>query len=187
MSICERCGCNEVKVHFKMDEITKHLCNDCYNELMSEELEVNIEPLIETFSLKDYQGISRTFNVERRLHTIGIYMEASENIEFGYKFAVYGELDCNQIELLHKLIEKTRRGLGEQQVETKVFPNEQSYKSILNDQFTGIIEYDETSDGTPLVIIDGKPFTWEQVGKMVMSYEGFQIRVRMYDITDDVE
>lgn len=187
MDTCERCGCNEVKVHFTMDEITKHLCNDCYNELMAEELEVELDPMIETFSLKDYQGISRTFHVERRLHPGGIYLEASENIEFGYKFAVHGELDSNQIELLNKLIEKTRRGLGEQQVETKVFPNGQTYKTILNDQITGFIEYDETSDGTPLVIIDGKPFTWEEVGKMVMSYEGFQIKVKLYDITDEVE
>lgn len=45
----------------------------------------------------------------------------------------------------------------------------------------------ETSDGSPLVIIDGKPFTWEEVGKMLMAYEGFQIKVKMYDITDDVD
>ena len=84
---------------------------------------------------------------------MGIYLEASENIEFGYKFAVHGELDCNQIELLNKLIEKTRRGISEKHVETKVFPNGQTYKSILNDPITGMIEYDETSDGTPLVIL----------------------------------
>jgi hypothetical protein len=154
---------------------------------MAEELEVELDPQIETFSLKDYQGISRTFHVERRLHPIGIYLEASENIEFGYKFAVHGELDSNQMELLNKLIEKTRRGLAKQQVETRVFPNGQTYKTILNDQFTALIEYDETSDGIPLVIIDGKPFSWEQVGRMLMSYEGFQIKVKLYDFTDDAE
>nr|WP_154676062.1 hypothetical protein [Bacillus dakarensis] len=40
--------------------------------------------------------MSRTFYVERPLDTEGIFLEAAENIEFGYKFAVHGELNCNQ-------------------------------------------------------------------------------------------
>jgi hypothetical protein len=35
-------------------------------------------------------------------------------------------------------------------------------------------------------MIDGKPYTWEQVGKMVSAFEGHQIQVKMFDITDDV-
>ena len=62
-------------------------CMDCHNELMEEELEVDLDQLAETFSLKDSQGVSRTFYVERRLGPNGIYLEAAENIEFGCKFA----------------------------------------------------------------------------------------------------
>ncbi|WP_452082098.1 DUF7713 domain-containing protein [Bacillus tuaregi] len=36
-----------------------------------------------------------------------------------------------------------------------------------------------------MIIIDGRPFTWEEVGEMVMSYEGFQIKIQMDDVTDD--
>ena len=187
MNKCEVCGSKEVKIHFNMSERSMKLCSNCFNELMSEELEVELEPLIETFSLKDYQGVSRTFLVEKRLHPIGIYIEAAENIEYGYKFAVHGDLNCNQQELLSKLIEKTRKGIGVQQVKSGVFPNGIPYNSIINDQITGLIEYDETSDRTPLIIIDGKPFTWEEVGKMVMSYEGFQIKLKMIELTDDLE
>lgn len=135
----------------------------------------------------DYQGVSRTFNVERRIYPNGIFLEASENIEFGYKFAVHGELNYNQQELLKKLIGKARKGTREQQVEANVFPNGQKYNQMMNDQIIGLIESDETSDGTPLVIIDGKPFTWEEIGKMLMTYEGFQIKIQTYDFTDDVE
>ena len=87
--------------------------------------------------------------------------------------------------MLNKLIAKTRKGLAEQQVETRVFPNGQEYNTLIHDKFTGLIEYDESSNGTPLIIIDGKPFTWEKVGKMLMTYEGFQIKVKMHDVTDD--
>ncbi|MBY0097315.1 DUF7713 domain-containing protein [Mesobacillus maritimus] len=187
MNRCERCDLNKAKVRFQMDEKSTYLCIHCYNELMAEELEVDLEQLIEIFSVKDYQGVSRTFYVERRVHPNGILLEATENVEFGYKFAVHGELNSNQQEMLYKLIEKTRKGTGEQQVETKFFPNGQAYNDILNDQIKGLIEYDETSDGTPIVIIDGKPFTWEEVGKMLMTYEGFQMKLTIYDPTDDVE
>lgn len=101
-------------------------------------------------------------------------MEALENIEFGYKFAVHGELKSNQPELFNKLIEKARKGIGKQQVETKVFPNGQAYKTIINDQITGLIEYDEASDGSPLIIIDGKPFTWEEVERCLWRTKAFR-------------
>jgi hypothetical protein len=49
MNKCEHCGSNDVKVHLKMWEDYLHLCSNCYNEFMSEELEVDLEPLVETF------------------------------------------------------------------------------------------------------------------------------------------
>ncbi len=187
MNLCESCEAAEAKIVLSMEPNSMHLCSNCYNELMAKELDLKLEQLPDTFSLKDHQGISRTFEVDRRIHPIGICLEAIETIEFGYKFAVHGELDCDQLELLTKLIAKTRKGIAKKQVETNAFPNGQILYSIIDDQVTGIIEYDDTSDGTPLVIIDGNPFTWEEVGKMVMSFEGFQIKIKMYDVTDDVE
>jgi hypothetical protein len=184
---CEHCGSNNVKFHLSVDDNSVHLCSNCYNKSMTEELNVALEPLVETFSLKDYQGISRTFYVERRIDPMGIFLEAVENIEFGYKFAVHEELNANQIELLTKLIKKTRKGIEEQHVVRGIFPNGQEYYSITNGQIKGLIEYDENSEGSPLIIIDGKPFTWKEIGKMIMSYEGFQIKLEMFDFTDDVE
>lgn len=187
MNLCEHCGTNRVKVYFNMEEKSLQLCNDCYNEIMAEDLEVDLEHLLESFTVEDHQGISRTFLIERRLYPNGIYLEAIENIEYGYKFAVDGKLDCNQQELLQRLIHKTQNGTARRQINTGVFPNGQRYHSISHDRFIGIIEYDETSNGTPLLLIDGKPFSWEEVGKMLMSYEGFQIKMELYDYTDDVE
>lgn len=187
MNKCEHCGSNEVKVHFNTETDIMYLCIECYNKMIGEELEVDLEPLIDSFSAKDFQGVSRTFFVERRIAPEGICLEAAENLEFGYKFAVHGELSSNQIELLNKLIAKTRKGILVQQIESDVFPNGQEYHTMIHDQFTGLIEYDENSYESPLVLIDGKPFTWEEVGKMVKAYEGFQIKLKIYDVTDDLE
>ncbi|MDR7002175.1 hypothetical protein [Neobacillus niacini] len=152
--MCEQCGSGKVKVFLDMEAGTMQLCLNCYNERMSEELEVNLEQMVDSFSLKDYEGTTRTFFVEIHLYPTGICLEAVENIEFGYKFAVHGELNSNQQDLLKKLMDKTRKGIGEKQVETKVFPNGLSYYTLMNDQFTGLIECDEASDGVPLSLIE---------------------------------
>ncbi|WP_462410369.1 DUF7686 domain-containing protein [Neobacillus sp. Marseille-QA0830] len=187
MNLCERCELAEAKIVLGMESISMHLCSNCYNELMAEELDMKLEQLPDTFSWKDAQGMSRTFHVDRRIHPNGVYLEAAEANEFGYRFAVHGELDCDQLDLFTKLMAKTRKGLAKQHVGTNVYPNGHAYYSMIGDQIIGYIEHDETSDGTPLVIIDGKPFTWEEVGKMIMSYEGFRMKIKMYDITDDVD
>lgn len=54
-------------------------------------------------------------------------------------------------------------------------------------ELVGRIEYNENDPDVPLIIIDGKPYTGEEVGKMMMSYEGFQFRLKIYDVTDEIE
>ena len=50
------------------------------------------------------------------------------------------------------------------------------------DRFVGRIEWDPDSDvRLPLVVIDGKAFTWEQVGHMLMTFEGFTLEARIRD------
>ncbi len=57
---------------------------------------------------------------------------------------------------------------------------------LTSDQrLVGRIEWDPDSDvRLPLVVIDGKAFTWEQVGHMLMTFEGFTLEAR---ITDTIE
>ncbi|WP_179886470.1 hypothetical protein [Bacillus sp. es.034] len=48
------------------------------------------------------------------------------------------------------------------------------------------MDYDEFSSAS-VIVIDGKPYTWEQLGEIVSSFEGFQIQMKFFDMTDDVE
>ncbi|CEG22039.1 hypothetical protein BN1080_00959 [Planococcus massiliensis] len=41
-------------------------------------------------------------------------------------------------------------------------------------------------DDVPLVVIDGTTYTWEEVGKMLMHYEGFQLKLEMVDSYDEI-
>jgi hypothetical protein len=165
----------------------EHLCFSCYNKMMEAELGVKLETKMETFSLKDGAGNERHFSVNERLDPIGIFMEAVENKDNGYQFAVHGELDGDQKELYKRLVEKVQKGIQRFHIEEGRFPNGQKYQTIAHNEVIGRLDYDPYNESTPLVIIDGKPYTWEQLGEMVMSFEGFQIRVKMVDMTDNVE
>jgi len=186
MNNCEWCGTDEAKIHLK-GVTSSNICTHCYNALMSEKLGIELEQLIESFTMQDGEGNSRTFYVEMRIHPSGIYLEAKENKDLGYQFAVHGELHNGQSDLLKRLMEKVRNGIQGKQIETMAFQNDQEFHSMLHDQVVGRLEFDEASDGLPLFLIDGKPYTWGEVGKMLMTYEGFQFKLKMYDMTDDVE
>lgn len=114
-------------------------------------------------------------------------MEAGENIEFGYQFTDHGELDSNQSKLFQRLVEKVQQGVATTHITTNVFPNGQLFESIADDKVVGRLDYDEYNEDAPMVVINGKPYTWKQLGKMASSYEGFQIQIKMFDMTDDVD
>lgn len=147
---------------------------------------VKLNPLIEAFSVKDVDGNSRIFDIKQRLDSLGIFLEAEETVDYGYRFAVHGELDCDQKELLNRLIDKVKHGVKTSNLKHSHIPNGQQTEGIAKDQVVGRLDYDE-SNVTPLIVIDGKPYTWEQLGQMVSSFEGFQIQMKFFDMTDDVE
>lgn len=44
------------------------------------------------------------------------------------------------------------------------------------------IDSDEASDGRAmLLVIDGRKITWDEFGRMVMSFEDFQFRLQIHD------
>lgn len=49
----------------------------------------------------------------------------------------------------------------------------------------GLIEWDD--DGrAPLVIVDGREIAWEEFGRMLMSFEGFQFKLEIRDMSEEV-
>lgn len=187
MNHCEVCGTEEVKVRFEVGGDSMQLCMDCHNEMMAAELGIILEPIRKSFTLDDHSGVERLFTVERRIHYNGIFIEAMEDKEFGYRFAVHGELNTHQTSLMERLIEKTKKGISGKQVKTEYLPNGVGHHIVVNDQFDGVIEYDSESEHTPLILIDGNPYSWDEVGKMLMTYEGFAIKVKVYEMADDEE
>ncbi|MDC3411983.1 DUF7713 domain-containing protein [Terrihalobacillus insolitus] len=188
MDMCDVCKKNEANITLtNNDDSQEIICRNCFNDRISEEVGVELESQPQEISEYDVNGIRRDFKVEQRIFPNGIFIEATENIQYGYSFAVHGDLGCNQTELFQQLVDKVKLGISIQYTKVGTFANGQKYHSIVNDHVVGLIDYDERSESCPMVVIDGKPYTWEQLGKMAMSYEGFQFQLKFFDKTEDVE
>ena len=51
----------------------------------------------------------------------------------------------------------------------------------------GRIEWDDAHNGRiPLLIIDGREIGWEEFGRMLMSFEGWQFRLNIADKSEEI-
>lgn len=186
MNKCDRCLDREATI-IVTDEGQVQLCGRCYSDMVSEEIGVMLETMPEEVVVNDFSGTRRNFKIQQRLEPNGIFLEATETLEYGYEFAVHGELNCDQAELFLNLVDKVKIGVSKRYIEAGKFPNGQTYHSIIGDEVAGRIDYDEKGSTGPMIVVDGRPYTWEQLGKMVESYEGFQFQIKFFDKIDDVE
>ncbi|WP_017379308.1 DUF7713 domain-containing protein [Paenisporosarcina sp. TG-14] len=180
---CQLCGNTDAYIHFG----TELLCLDCYNEKMFKKLGVKATSYPEGVTIRDGEGKVHRLRLRKRLDPIGIIMEANAEESDGYQFIVHGELDVDQDELFLQLIAKAERGMAEKYVEQGQFPNGQSYNTMKNNRLAGIIAYNPDEDVVPKLVVDGKSYTWDEIGKMVMVYEGFQIKLETLDPSDEIE
>ena len=183
MSKCQECQQNEVFVHFGEGM----LCLDCYNGRMAKQFGVAATSYPEGVAIRDGVGEVHHFQLRKRLDPIGIFMEAEEQKSGGYHFKVQGDLFGDQGELLLQLIGKAERGMAEKYVERGTFPNGQSYDSIKNNRLAGRVEWNPADEARPLLVVDGKSYTWEEIGKMLMAFEGFQVKLEMMDPYEEME
>ncbi|WP_088007152.1 DUF7713 domain-containing protein [Indiicoccus explosivorum] len=182
-----RWGSEKVKVILTKETESEALCLRCYNGWMTEELGVEAESYPEKISIRDSEGTLRDFEVEKKLDPIGVIMEAREVGGMGYEFTLAGDLDEDQGQLLLELIEKVKRGMAETYIRTGNFPNGQCYHILKADRMAGRIAYDDENEGAPLIVIDGTTYSWDEIGKLLMSYEGFQFKLEVMDRFEEIE
>lgn len=188
MSFCDRCG-QEItgKTIVLSDEVIRGTyCVNCHNQIVAEYIGLDFEQVsFEPFKIKDSYGKKHTFYFEIQLVPTGVAIEAYErlkNDEEGYKFGILGDFDCDNRELHAELLQKIRRALSQKHLEKSGW--DKSF--YLADIVRGRIGYNSDSDG-PLIVIDGKSFSLDEFGRMLMTYEGFQFRLEFLDPTEEVK
>ncbi len=83
--------------------------------------------------------------------------------------------------LLGRLIERMRRSLS-----VKYLVSSDLATQIADFAACGHIEWDSSEDSrTPLLVIDGQNVSWDEFGRMLMSFEGWQFRLTICDRSEE--
>jgi Calcium binding len=100
----------------------------------------------------------------------------------GYRFEILGDLEADAQDLFKLLRERIRQGLSVRHVQQ----TEHGCQLTQAHRLRGVIEWDrETQGALPLLIVDGRTFTWDQIGRM-LTFEGFTLNASVEDTIEVV-
>jgi hypothetical protein len=157
-------------------------CYPCFNRETADRLGIDFnEPRFQPIVLADADGTPHTFTIRSMLVPTGLEMEALEIVNEGrggYRFAVLGDFEADTWGLFQRLYANMRREMAIRHVQRTEF----GWQLTSEQRLVGRIEWDPDSDvRLPLIVIDGKAFTCDQVGRMLMTFEGFTLDARVKD------
>ncbi len=100
----------------------------------------------------------------------------------GYQFQLLGKPDEEALSLLGRLIERMRRSLS-----VKHLVHSEYGTQIADQLVCGQVAWDASEEGrVPLLVIDGQEVSWDEFGRMLMTFEGWQFRLAICDRSDEV-
>jgi hypothetical protein len=140
---------------------------------------VSSDPL----TLQDLDGVPHTFEFRPHIFSDPLSLQAFEvGPEQGYEFSVIADPEQDLFVTFQTIFERMRRELGRRHIE----PEGSGYRITEGDVVRGQITDDRDSlERMPLLIIDGKPITWEELGRMVAPYAGFRFKLEIFDRSEE--
>jgi hypothetical protein len=190
-TVCEACGwavpTYDIVSYGSIERGYRALCTSCFNAEVASALglehfeHARLEPVVMT----DCAGEQHEFHFRTRLLGDVMPLEAFElkaGVLGGHQFEMLGEPNDDPLPLLGKLIERMRRSLS-----VRYLVSDEDGSHIADQTGCGRIDSDESRDGrTPLLVIDGREVSWDELGRMLMSFEGWQFRLAIRDRSEDV-
>jgi len=186
-----RCGlCGKVLQPYDSISVAEvgERCSRCFNKELAERLGVDfdntpIAPIVVT----DVDGVRHRFEIRSMLVGTGHAMCAREvrkrGARGGYRFEILGDFETDARDLFELLRERIRQGLSVRHVKK----TEHGWQLTQALRLSGVIEWDpETEGARPLLIVDGRTFTWDQIGRMLMTFEGFTLNATVADTIEVV-
>jgi hypothetical protein len=188
---CDGCGqitpSYDIVSYGSMERGYRELCSQCFNQEVAKlgGLDTFEHPRFEPVGLPDCTGKVHEFHFRTRLYGPRVALDAFElrgGHPSGYQFQIIGDPEDDLLLLLGRLIEKIRRALS-----TKHLIDSDHGLQIADRVVRGKVEWDEAEDGrVPLLIIDGREITWEDFGRMLMSFEGWQFKLNIADKSEEL-
>ena len=191
MVCCEACGtavpAYDVVNYGSIEQGYRELCSRCFNAEVASALglerfeNVRLHPV----AMTDCAGERHEFHFRMRLLGSMVALDAFElkaGAPGGYQFQMLGKPDDEPLSLLGHLMERMRRSLS-----VKHLVRSEHGTQIADRTVCGRIEWDGSEDGRiPLLVIDGQDVSWNEFGRMLMSFEGWQFRVAIRDRSEEV-
>jgi hypothetical protein len=160
------------------DSGERQLCRRCFNLETAQAGRINFERVhFACIAMTDAAGQSHGFQFRASAALGGgILLEAFERSPpepCGYEFAVLGQTPVDLFDLKALLLQRMRRGLAQRYLELTAEGDSQ----IIGTQIQGRITSDIEPDGVPILVIDGREVSWREFGRMLMTFEGFELRL----------
>jgi len=178
----------EIVNYCSMEHGYREICLQCLNKEMAEAMDlVGFEHAkFEPVGLTDCTGEVHEFHFRTNLFGPGVAIDAFELRDgdpSGYQFQIIGDPEDDLLVLFGQLIQKIRRGLS-----TKHIMEGQHGLQIAEHRVVrGKIECDVAHDDrVPLLVIDGREITWDELGRMLMSFEGWQFKLTVGDKSEEL-
>lgn len=137
--------------------------------------------------MTDVRGDTHEFHFCTHLLGTGVSLEAFERRDghpAGYQFQVIGDPEDDLLRLLGRLLEKMRRALSVTHIEDGELGLQIAEPQT---RVRGLIECDEACEGrVPLLVIDGREITWEEFGRLLMTFEGWQFNLEIRDRSEEL-
>lgn len=187
-------GCSQITPSYdivnygSMEDGYRRLCSQCFNTEVAklDGLERFEHAKFEPVGLADCTGEFHEFQFRTHFFGAGVALDAFELRDgrpAGYHFQIIGDPKDDLLELLGRLIAKMRRALS-----TKHLTDGEHGLQIADHRIVrGRIEWDDAHDGrVPLLVIDGREIDWDELGRMLMSFEGWQFKLNIVDKSDEL-
>ena len=107
---------------------------------------------------------------------VGEAEEADRPPGEGFAFQVTGRSGESAGQVVDRLQEKVRREVGRAYLE----PDGGRW-GIAGDEVAGRVSWREHDPDLPTLVIDGQPVSWEELGRMLLSFEGWEFRLVLSD------
>jgi hypothetical protein len=191
-SHCHTCRCpiaGYESVHYGSAESGyRDLCWRCFNEEVARAGGLRFEHIaFEPIELADATGQRHQFHFRVRLlgdHVTLDAFELRDGDPAGYEFHATGDPEGDLFALLAQLIERMRRALATRHLKED---ERCGVLSIADMLVRGQIGWDSAEGGrVPLLVIDGREVTWEEFGRMLMTFEGWQFKLEIREPSEEI-